>query len=178
MATVSCIILHGCTQRRRPWYKSIVSQETFIALLMQWSTSRPTTCITSSVKGSYIDWSIDQVGLSVRITSSGTSVFSRFALSFWEPTCCLVLFFTDYVFMASSKSLSSTEKENRSFGNERDNFAHFGCHSTWRFSLSSSAMLATSLATHHRWQPHGFNLCMHALSAHAISKQITHNGGL
>ena len=53
--------------------------------------------------------------------------------------------------MASSKSLSSTEKESQSFGNERDNFACFGCRSTGRF--------------------------VHVLSAHAISKQIAHNTG-
>ena len=71
-----------------------------------------------------------------------------------------VFFFTNYVFMASSKSLSSTEKENQSFGNERDNFAHFGCHSTGSFLVLISHVSYTSLATHHRCQPRGFNLRM------------------
>ena len=65
--------------------------------------------------------------------------------------------------MASSKFLSSTEKENRSCGNERDHFVHFCSHSTGRFSLFSSAMIATTLATHahiHRFLPCGFNFCM------------------
>ena len=52
--------------------------------------------------------------------------------------------FTEYFFIASSKSLSSTEKENRSFGNERDKYARFSCGSTGRFSLSSSAMTAVA----------------------------------
>ena len=39
-------------------------------------------------------------------------------------------------------------------------FAHFGCDSTGRFSLSLLAMLATSLTICHRCQPCGFNLHM------------------
>ena len=56
--------------------------------------------------------------------------------------------------------------------NERDTFAHFGCHSTGRFSLSSSAMLATSLATHPPKVPTTWIQFVHALSAHAISSKL------
>ena len=80
--------------------------------------------------------------------------------------------------MAHSMPLSSTEKENQSFGNERDHFEGFGCRSTEIFSLSSSAMLATSLvATHTSQVPTAWIQFAQALSAPAISKQITHNTG-
>ena len=122
--------------------------------------------------------SIYWVGSSVRSTPSGTSVLFHFAFN--HSSKCLrayllfsaVFFFTEYVFTGSSKSLSLTEKENRLVTKVTDNFARIDCRSTRRFSSSSSAMIATSLAI-----PTAWIRFVHALSAHAIWIQITHNTG-
>ena len=93
------------------------------------------------------------------------------------------MFFTDYVFMASSKSLSSTKKENRSQALvmkkttsrisivvPRGDFHDFPCPRQLLAQPPSAttggAMAMTLTAT--AW-------IQFALNAHAISKQITHN---